>query len=849
MKFGRTASFLLGLSLIALVTHDLFAQEPPAQKTGSLQDLLNQGDNGFGAFKNAGPKLSAQFQPAKAKPGDTVTLQVQLKLPDDHYTYPLKAESGSTTKISVTNTAGLIAVDKNFSPTKPPKKEFDPVLKETLYKHIGGATWTRKYRIPQAAKSGPLSVAGTIRYQVCTKEICKPPKTKNIVALVEIVSGNKSTVEPKASANLPQSLNKEQQPRLQPPKPLPSNGLSQAKTQPKTVATSAPENSTQKKTAPETNFILNIQPGKKGKPEPISLKFQLAPKDAKPGDEVTVSITANLDKGWHAYAITHDPEKGGSGLPVVITVQAVNGLEPVGKGWRPNKAPKLAHDAEGKQLLEHAGKVTWSRKFKVSDSAKAGAFGIRGRIKYQICNEGRCKPPKRIPFVLGDLSTETNAPAGSNDIDDTPFPGGANEAEEGSLAYFLLLAFLGGMILNVMPCVLPVIAIKVMSFVQQAGESRSRILALNISYSAGVIMVFLMLATLAVGLVTGGEKLGWGGLFQKDEFNVLMACVVFAMGLSLLGVFEIPIPGFVGSAAGGQHQEGLGGAFLTGIFATLLATPCTGPFLGTALAWSVKQPVLITYLMWGLMGLGMASPYLILGCFPTLIKFLPKPGNWMVRFKEIAGFILMGTVIFFISFMSPKFVVPLLIMLMGVAVGLWMIGNLYDVNSHIKHKTIVRVSAVVVMLVICGGGYSLTMESKHRLPWKEFNETNLQASLDNDKTVLVDFTADWCTNCKVNEKLALNRKETLEFVKKHNVVPLVADYTKESPEIKAWLDKFNTDGVPLTVIFPANRPDQPIVLDGVYSKGTLLEKLEEAVNIPKEKAKAKPAEEKQAALE
>jgi thiol:disulfide interchange protein len=382
-----------------------------------------------------------------------------------------------------------------------------------------------------------------------------------------------------------------------------------------------------------------------------------------------------------------------------------------------------------------------------------------------------------------------------------------------------------------MPCVLPVLAIKVLSFVQQAGESRSRIFMLNVAYTAGVLAVFLTLATLAVGTRLGLTFIGdfsWGGLFQQTGFNLVMACVVFAMGLSLLGVFEIPVPGMVGSAAGGQHREGFLGAFLTGIFATLLATPCLGPFLGTAIFWSLRQPTHDVYLAWGVMGLGMAAPYLALGLFPQFIKWLPKPGTWMVRFKEFSGFVLLASVIFIVSYTDKKYTIPALVMLLGVALALWMIGNLYDFNSHIRHKTTVRISALVLAAFICWIGFELAGESKHRLPWEPFSESRLTALMKENKTVLVDFTADWCLTCQSNERFALNTKETEEFVKRNGIVPLLADFTNQSDEIKKWLDKFKQAGVPLTVILPAGRQTEPIVLRSVYSQGTLLEKLKEA---------------------
>lgn len=780
--------------------------EPP------IKDFFGQGNGEFNAFPISEPKLTTRFAPAKAKQGDVVTLTIQLELPPEHYTYPLEAPTGNTSKIVIKEIAGLEPVDAKFKPAKPPKVVRDDVLDENIYKHVGGTTWTRRYRVTGDADAGTFLAKGTLRYQMCNAETCKPPKTVDVAARGTVTAG-----DPKGKTET-----------------APPGGNPKAKSGAK-----AEENKVVQR------YREVAQPTLRGTAMPISFEFAITPTDAKPGDEVTVSLKATLKstktEKWHAFAITH--KKGGTGLPVVITVQKVNGLEPVGKGWRPDKAPKVGQDVEGNTLLEHFGEVTWSRKFKVAEFHEPGAYGLRGKIRFQICNEGTCLSPKNVSFALGDLTNEADAPAASNQIDDTPFPQGSVDQEEsGSLPWFLFAAFLGGMSLNVMPCVLPVIAIKVMSFVQQAGESRKRILALNIAYSIGVVSVFLALATAAILL-----QLRWGGLFQKPEFNLVMACIIFAMGLSLLGVFEIPVPGMIGSAAGKQHKEGLLGAFVTGIFATLLATPCTGPFMGTTIPWSLRQPTAVTFLIWLLMGLGMAFPYLVLGAFPRLIKFLPKPGNWMVRFKEIAGFILMGTVIFFISFLSPQMVVPLLVMLMGIAIGLWMIGNLYAHNSHIKHKTIVRISAFTLMALICGFGYSMTVESEHKLPWKEFNDANLQAALDNNQTVLVDFTADWCTNCKVNEKFALNRRSTLEFVKKHNVAPLVADNTNQSEHINRWLDRFDTDGVPLTVIFPANRPDKPIVLRAIYSNATLLEKLEEAVAMPKSDAKAS-AGEKQASI-
>jgi thiol:disulfide interchange protein len=230
------------------------------------------------------------------------------------------------------------------------------------------------------------------------------------------------------------------------------------------------------------------------------------------------------------------------------------------------------------------------------------------------------------------------------------------------------------------------------------------------------------------------------------------------------------------------------------------------------------------------MGLGMASPYLVFGLFPGAIKWLPRPGNWMIRLKEFAGFVLMGTVIFFIYFLEKSYTIPLLVMLLGIALGLWMIGSLYDHTTPHRHKNLVRISALVLSAAICAFGYSMTRTSDATdLPWERFSEGRLAELRQQGRNVLIDFTADWCLVCKANEEFALNTKETLEIVQKHNFATLAADYTYESPEIDAWLKKFESISVPLTVIFPANRPNEPIIIRDAYTKGTLLQKLNEAV--------------------
>ncbi|QDU60805.1 Thiol:disulfide interchange protein DsbD precursor [Planctomycetes bacterium Pan216] len=652
----------------------------------------------------------------------------------------------------------------------------------------------------------------------------------------------------------------------------------------------------------------------------VRVSAHLRPAHLEPNGNATLVVTANIDDGFKIQQ-NRPPVKGLISTDLILN--DVKGISKFPMPEYPKPVPANLKFFENKDLGAYKGKI----QIKVPVTARKSLAGptvtFSGILQYQACDESRCFPPEYATFSVTVPVSDKGTTAVPNPVGpvdgSTPAAGSApdknpvvasstvpqivqadeyanqifdnietDEDKQGSLALFILYAFLGGIILNVMPCVLPVIAIKVLGFVQQAGESRSRILLLNVMYSAGVISVFLILASLAVFL-----GIGWGGLFQKPEFNLVMAGIVFAMGLSLLGVFEIPVPGFLGSKAGGYHQEGPLGAFMTGIMATLLATPCSGPFLGTALGWSVRQPWIVTYAVWLSIGLGMSFPYLLCGIFPAAIKLLPKPGNWMITFKEFAGFFLMGTVIYIMSYIDPTYMLPLVVMMLGMAVGVWISESWSNVNSPLKRKIVVRGIAVATACTIGFIGFTsvrelayqrnerditrivrtekekwmarlanviksdetISQEDKreliaqldeaegpmavattkieeaghtNELPWQPFTENKLGVLLNEGKTVLVDFSADWCLTCKRNESVALNTQETRNLVKQLGVIPLYADYTDQSDEIKKWLEKFGSISVPLLVIFPGDRPTKPIVLHDLYSQDQILAKLKEA---------------------
>jgi thiol:disulfide interchange protein len=615
----------------------------------------------------------------------------------------------------------------------------------------------------------------------------------------------------------------------------------------------------------------------------VKLSGRLVPASVRPGESAELRITATTPPGGHIYAYTdRDPLKGTK--PVLIALQSTGGLLP----------ERPATDAQTKidnsepsfgPLKYHEGDVTWTQRIEVPKDAPAGEYPIVGLFGYQMCDysggEGVCELPQAVRFAtkltIGPERSQTDAPltfapgdgysrvaAASAVLADfytrhspqvpaspTPAPpiaqndlasasGAATStydltrvsletsAAAGSLAYYIAVAFVGGLILNLMPCVLPVIGLKVMSFVEQSGKSRSHALVLNIWFAAGIIAVFLLL-----GLLAATIGLSWGGQFGKTSFNVTIAAVVFAMALSLLGVWEVPIPGFFGSGSvqSAAAKEGPLGAFLKGVVTTVLATPCTAPLMAAAIAWAVTQPVATNLTVFAMVGLGMASPYLLVGVYPELLRFLPKPGQWMDTFKQISGFVLLGTVVFILSFIEPAAVVPTILLLLGIAVACWLVART-PLTAELGARMRAWASAAVVILlfvaVAFGGMYRLATAPVDQA-WQQFSLERLQqVAVDEGKTVLVDFSAEWCFNCKLFEKSVLHTKPVEQAIAQSGAVTMYADFTDYPPEIDRTIKALGANGVPVIAIFPGGSPHNPIVFRGGYTKQNLITALAEA---------------------
>jgi thiol:disulfide interchange protein len=301
------------------------------------------------------------------------------------------------------------------------------------------------------------------------------------------------------------------------------------------------------------------------------------------------------------------------------------------------------------------------------------------------------------------------------------------------------------------------------------------------------------------------------------------------MALSFLGVWEIPIPGFVGSGKTGElaTREGAAGAFSKGVLATVLATPCSGPALGPVFGFTLNQPPAITYLLFACIALGMSAPYLLIGAFPKLIRFLPRPGAWMDTFKQLMGFVLLGTIVFLLSFTNRDYIVPAFAMMVGLWMACWWIGRT-PLTENLGKKLMAWGQGALVAGIVIVLAFTYLVPRNSNIPWQPFSQGELARLRAAGNTVLVEFTADWCLTCKYNLKTAIETDEVRRALEQNKIVPLLADYTNGSPEIKDMLASLQSKSIPLLAIFPADQPDQPIVLRDVITKGQLLGAIEQA---------------------
>lgn len=545
------------------------------------------------------------------------------------------------------------------------------------------------------------------------------------------------------------------------------------------------------------------------KPAPVKASLVSEVSAAAPGKPFRVAVKLEHGPAYHTYGKTLAPDVVGK--PTALTWELPPGWKMDELEWpATHKVPSTdGKDTEGYARVVHLpAQIT-----PPADAAPGSKATLKVNLDALVCDPKSCMP------VNKDLSIEipVEAEAKVNEAAKDAFPaqaapagaksGGTDapgikkkDAGTGNLFLNLLYAFIGGLILNIMPCVFPVLGVKIVGVVQQAGEDRAKVVKHGFAYTAGVIISFWVIAALIIAL--GG---GWAEQFRLPAFVFGISVFFLVFGLNMFGVFEIGASA-VGIGSELTAKSGLGGSFFSGLLATVVSTPCSAPFLGTALAYALGLPPVQSLAFFTVIGLGLASPYLLLSFFPDLVKMLPRPGAWMESFKQFMSFLLFGTLAYFVWTLAGQLgdteFRDALFALVLVGMACWAYGRW--TLPHLKSSTRAKgyaVTALAFALAMWLGWPRPAAKSADDLEWIPWTpELVTMHHVDLKEPVYIDFTARWCATCQVNKRVYKDR-EVKALLKEHKVVLLKADWTNPDPRIDQALFDLKKAAVPVNVLY------------------------------------------------
>jgi thiol:disulfide interchange protein/DsbC/DsbD-like thiol-disulfide interchange protein len=563
----------------------------------------------------------------------------------------------------------------------------------------------------------------------------------------------------------------------------------------------------------------------------VSLSLPVAEEAPAPAPEWGTRIGAVLarmprpDAAWTASAVR-------AGTDVTLTIRSAAGAAPA-------HAPGALHffAADGlvaydlPQVLSTEGGV-YTLKLKADASAPADAKRLVG----VVTAANGWKADGTLPGLGVDVAFAAVQAASAAKAPVTPTPSNAAPAAAaGSLAGTLLLAFLGGLILNLMPCVFPVLGIKILGFVNQAGHQRGRIVAHGLVFTGGVLASFWLLAGALAVLRAGGDQLGWGFQLQSAPFVYGLAVLLLVFGMNMSGVFEF---GLSATAVGGELQmkSGYAGSFFTGVLATVVATPCSAPFLAPALGAALAVPPLESFAIFTSIAVGLSTPYLTLSIFPDAVKVLPRPGAWMETFKQFMAFPLYGTVGYLVWVLaaqtSEEGFLWTLLSLPVIALAVWIYGRWNAPGASAGRARFGVVGLVVVGAAGLWLGWprpvNATATPASGQPpaavWDAWSPEAVAKLRAEGRVIYVDFTARWCATCQTNKKIVFASDEVLRYFAENRIATLRADWTNKDPRITAELARFQRSAVPFNVIWKPGR-EEPVILPELLTPGIVLDAL------------------------
>jgi suppressor for copper-sensitivity B len=577
-----------------------------------------------------------------------------------------------------------------------------------------------------------------------------------------------------------------------------------------------------------------------GRPQKARLELFAERTAAAPGETTGLVARVTVDSGWHiqAHVPTYDYL-----IPTELTL-------PLPAGWRAAAVqypPPVRWKAEfaDEALDVYAGTVRMVAEIQPPAGA-GGTVSIAASLRYQACDEKSCLPPTTaeaelaLPIAAGGTATnpEEVAAARSGLVASAPkLAAGSTPAAPGTsgpstgLAGILLLALAGGLILNAMPCVLPILSLKVFGLVKSAGRSRAAVTGASLATAAGILISFWALAGAAIAARSAGAAVGWGIQFQEPGFVAFLLVVVALFSFNLWGLFEVPLPQRLARLGDSAAREGVAGHLASGLFATLMATPCSAPFLGTAISFALVRPAAEIVAVFTAVGLGMALPYLALAVAPGAARFLPKPGAWMDTLRGAMGFLLAGAAIWLLyvlgSQITAERVAAIELGLLILGLFTWLHHRAAGGTTGARLAAFGMVAALVGIVWLAIGApapvqsRALAGASDTGIAWQRFDRAAAEGLAREGRWVFVDVTADWCFTCKANEKLVLDTAEVAAAFARRNVVAMKADWTNRDEAIARFLADHGRYGIPFYVLYRPGR--EPLVMSELLSKSAVLD--------------------------
>lgn len=567
----------------------------------------------------------------------------------------------------------------------------------------------------------------------------------------------------------------------------------------------------------------------------IEVELLASREGLKETDVSVVAVKFTLEDGWHIYG----QEPGDVGLPTVIDLYLPDGISQKALPWPKtmdfHRDGLVSHGYEGEVIIPTAISGTL-------DNSEMKT--VQASATWVICQD-ECIPQEVMleGTIAGLLDSDGTVIAGNTTVEAASADISKETTSMVSFSFlnFILLAFVGGIILNLMPCVFPVISLKILSF---AGSKNSPEESLRHGwlYAAGVLSSFWVLGATFLLLRSAGHAAGWGFQFQSPVFVALMAFIVFVIALNLIGVFEI---GASVQCMASRADRGTGGsgAFFSGVLSTLLATPCSAPFMASAIAATMTMAAFPAMLIFTALGMGLALPYLVLAANPRLLRFLPQPGMWMVRLKQVMAFPLFATVVWLTWVLDLQAgsdgLFQFLIGVLLLGFGCWVFGNYSGPHLSVGGRRAVHITCGAVLLAAVYVGVPFDNVPRHaeaaevgqryengsKLGWEPYSAARLAELQSQNTPVLLEFTAAWCVTCQVNHGLLFHSSEVITGFKQHGVKVLIADWTNGDETVTAAIKQFGRSGVPLSVFYLPGAKEA-LILPQILTPGNLLEPLE-----------------------